>query len=354
MQYYKNITEFVENKAVFCGIDVHKKFMVLCTLCDGEVIEKSRVNNYNSLMQRISKYRSARSIKFVYEAGFSGFWLYRNLIDAGYDCIVTPPALIPKDNSKVKTDKRDAQKLASYLSAGILKEVYVPSRELESDRRVIRRRRQIVSKVTRLKHQIRSFLHLHGIKRPELIKRCWSKAYLAWIENLEFAYPADQFSFRSLLKDYYTAIESLKEVNAYISKLSQSDKYRENYKRLVTLRGVGLVTAMGFLIEIGDFTRFKNTSCFSSYLGYTPGQHSSGEQVRMGHITRQGNAYLRKLLVESAWTVIRFDPHLRAKYERIRARGTNGKKAIVAVARSLAIRLRACIINQESYIEGHC
>jgi transposase len=111
---------------------------------------------------------------------------------------------------------------------------------------------------------------------------------------------------------------------------------------------------MTFLLELPDLSRFENTHAFSSYLGMTPSQHSSGEHVRLGHITCEGNPHLRRGLVESAWSVIRHDPFLKEKYDRIRAKGTNGKKAIVAVARSLAIRLRRCLLNEVPYIIGVC
>ena len=135
---------------------------------------------------------------------------------------------------------------------------------------------------------------------------------------------------------------------------SRSEKYQENYKRLTSARGVGLITAMTFLLEIFDFGRFPKEDDFSSYLGMTPSQFSSGDKVRLGHITRQGNSNLRRVLIESAWTVIKHDPHLRDKYNRIKARGTNGKKAIVAVARSLAVRLRRCILDETEYVIGVC
>jgi transposase len=111
---------------------------------------------------------------------------------------------------------------------------------------------------------------------------------------------------------------------------------------------------MTFLLELHDMLHFSSAEKFCSYLGLTPSQYSSGENVRLGHITREGNSHLRRVLVESAWTVIRHDPILKEKYDRIKARGTNGKKAIVATARSLAIRLRHCIINKEDYVIGVC
>ena len=154
MRYYKDIEEFIKSKAVFVGIDVHHKHWYLCFFSDGEVLEKMNIHSQYPILLNLLKtrYRTAGCIRLVYEAGFSGFWLYRNLIKDGYFCIVTPPNRIPKIDRKVKTDKRDAEKLARFLSAGILKEVTVPSKAAEADRRLIRRRRQLVKKQTRIKN----------------------------------------------------------------------------------------------------------------------------------------------------------------------------------------------------------
>jgi transposase len=355
MRYYKDITKFVTNKKVFCGIDVHEKSWTVCMFCDGEVLEKKQIlAKYEELKSLLKFYSSAREIEFVYEAGYSGFWLYRKLSGDGYKCMVTPPNLIPKSGSKVKTDKRDATQLASYLSAGLLKRVTVPPPEIESDRRLIRRRSQLVKKRNRSQNQIRSFLHLHGIRKPLAIKTHWSNAYLCWLESLEFTFDSDKFTLMQLLKNYHRIREDFIEINQYLRQLSQSKKYIEWYTRLTSLKGIGLITAMTFILEVFDFNRFVNAKHFSSYLGFTPSQHSSGDQVHLGHITRQGNSHLRRILVESAWTVIKHDPHLREKYHRIRNRGTNGKKAIVAVARSLAVRLRRCILDEIDYVIGVC
>ena len=355
MEYFKDIKTFVASKHVFCGIDIHFGHWNLCFVCDGEVAEKTKIpNSYKTLKMRLSKYSQARKISIVYEAGFSGFWLYRRLISDDYDCIVTPPSKMPKSENKVKTDKRDAQKLAFYLSAGLLKVVYVPPADIESDRRVVRRRAQLVKKQTRAKNHIKSFLHLHGLKTPENIKTNWSNLYLTWLEGLNFDSESDNFTLSQLIRNYRRIREDLAEVTLYLRMLSRNEKYQENYKRVTSARGVGLITAMTFLLEIFDFGRFAKEDDFSSYLGMTPSQFSSGDKVRLGHITRQGNSNLRRILIESAWTVIKHDPHLREKYDRIKARGTNGKKAIVAVARSLAVRLRWCILDETEYIIGVC
>lgn len=355
MEYFKDIKTFVVSKHVFCGIDIHFGHWNLCFVCDGEVVEKTKIpNSYETLNMRLSKYSQARKVSIVYEAGFSGFWLYRRLTSDNYDCIVTPPSKMPKSDNKVKTDKRDAQKLAFYLSAALLKVVYVPPPDIESDRRVVRRRAQLVKKQTRAKNHIKSFLHLHGLKTPEDIKTNWSKLYLAWLEELIFDYESDIFTLSQLIRNYRRIREDLAEVTRYLRMFSRSEKYQENYKRITSARGVGLITAMTFLLEIFDFGRFAKEDDFSSYLGMTPSQYSSGDKVRLGHITRQGNSNLRRVLIESAWTVIKHDPHLREKYDRIKARGTNGKKAIVAVARSLAVRLRRCILDETEYVIGVC
>lgn len=353
MRYFKDIDCFVKGKQIFVGIDVHVKHWVVCSVCDGEVVEKTRMEaRYGQLQRFLAKYRGARKISCVYEAGFSGFWLCRRLQDDGLCCIVTPPSHLPKTGSKVKTDKRDAEKLAFYLSAGLLKAVWLPPAGLEADRRVVRGRSQLVKMCNRAKQQIRSFLHLQGIERPAYIKTCWSKKYIAWLESLRFDHAADDFTFAQLLKTYRRTRDDLAELTRYLRQMSKSETYQRQFKLLASVPGVGLITAMTFLLEIFDFGRFANSRQFASYLGLTPSQYSSGEHVRLGHITRFGNAEVRRVLIESAWTVIRHCPHLREKYHRIRSRSGNSQKAIVAVARSLAIRLRRGLLDGTGYVIG--
>lgn len=355
MRYFTDVAAFVAGKIVFCGIDMHFKYWDVCLLCDGEIVEEVRIRgDFIMLMNLLRNYATVRQIRIVYEAGFCGFWLYRQLNAHGYSCMVTPPSHIPQTNDKVKTNKRDAKTLASYLVAGLLKAVYVPPPEVEADRRIIRRRAQLSKKIGRDKNQIKAFLHLHGIHPPDDIRATWSQRYMAWLTSLKWDYSADAFTVTNLLKSYRRDREDLADVTRQLRQLSREPRYADNFKRLCAARGVGLITGMTFLLEVFDFGRFRRAEQFASYLGMTPAQYSSGEKVRLGHITRQGNAHLRAVLIEAAWTGIRHDPHLQAKYERIRRRGVNGKKAIVAVARSLAIRLRRCLLDQTDYVIGVC
>lgn len=355
MKNFTNVRNFVMKKNVYCGLDVHSKHWSYCIVCDGEIVEKNRIRgNYAIFLSILRRYRDARTVSIIYEAGFSGYWLYRRLTKAGYRCYITPPNLTPTTSSKVKTDKRDAEKLALYHIAGILKYVTVPSQRAESDRRIIRCRRQILKKQSRAKQQIRSFLNLHGIKKPESLKSNWSKKYVTWLESLTFFYEADNVHFSKLLRDFHHHRSELIEMDLFLRKLSKSDDYQRNFKLLTSAPGVGLITAMTLLLELFNFGRFSSAEKFASYLGLTPSQYSTGEHIRLGHITRQGNAEARRVLTESAWALIRHDPHLREKYDRIRSRGENGKKAIVAVARSMAIRLRRGLLDGTGYVIGTC
>jgi len=356
MRYYKDIKRFVKGKAVFVGIDVHIKSWDLCFFSDGEVLEKVNIHaNYPILLNLLkASYGDSRIIHLVYEAGFSGFWLYRRLRQDGYDCIVTSPNRIPKSDNKIKTDKRDAEKLARFLASGHLKAIAIPSSKIESQRRLLRQRGRLVKKQTRQKNEIKSFLFLHDISKPSDIRNCWTKAYILWLSELSFEFDSDTFVMAQMLEHLAYIRHELAQLLRCLKELSQHASYKDSYLRITHIKGVGLITAMTFLLELFDLERFKSTKHFSSYLGLTPSQHSSGEHVHLGHIAREGNIHIRRVLIESAWTVIKHDPHLRDKYNRIRAKGTNGNKAIVAVARSLAVRLRRCLLDKQAYLAGAC
>jgi transposase len=158
MKTLKCIEKFVSGKAVFCGIDVHKHHWDICYFSDGTVVERIKIpSEFERLTSHTERfYRSASRVRFVYEAGFSGFYLCRRLIDLGYSCMITPPNRIPSTGNKVKTDKRDAEKLARMLAGGFLKEVYVPKPISESDRQLMRLLYGYQGKLSRVKNQIKS------------------------------------------------------------------------------------------------------------------------------------------------------------------------------------------------------
>ena len=352
--YFNNSEKFIKGKAVFCGIDIHKHHWSLCYFCDQEVLEKTRViGTVDALLAHTRhNYRSAGSIQFVYEAGFSGFHLYRSLKSAGFDCTVTAPSRMPSYHDKVKTDKRDAEKLARFMASGLLKAVYVPPLRIEADRQFMRLRRSYQQKLSTVKNQISSHLALFGLRYTGGSK--WTGKHLEWLALLEFTDPMLRTILDCYLETYAFLQDQVASMTGRIRALSQSADYQAHYDRLVSCKGIGLITAMTLLLEAHDVSRFQSAQQFASYLGLTPGQHSSGEHVRLGHITREGNSHIRHVLVECAWTVIRYDASLRAKYHRIKAKGSNGKKAIVAVARTLAGRLHHCLLHEEPYQMASC
>lgn len=354
MKQINDIKKFVTNKMVYCGIDVHKRHWHLCYYCDGIIVDKIVItSDFEKLLSHTRRfYSTARQVQFVYEAGFSGNYLCRQLITHGYECQITPPNRIPQVYNKVKTDKLDAAKLAQFLAAGLLKSIYVMPLSAESDRQVIRLRKSCQKKSTRVKNQIKSYLNLNGIKWPKEKGNKWTKKYIEWLEALEFEYANQRMVIDEYLNEYHFLREQIAKLTRQLRAMSKQSNYSTKYKRLTSCKGVGLITAMTFLLELHDITRFRSSEKFCSYLGMTPSQFSSGDNKRLGHITREGNAHIRCVLVESAWTVIRHDPVLREKYNRIRAKGTNGKKAIVAVARSLAVRLRRCLLDDIDYVIG--
>jgi transposase len=354
MKYLENTEKFVTRKTVFCGIDIHKGHWNLSYFCDGAVVENLRISpNVSRLLKHTKNtYSQAAAVRFVYEAGFTGFHIYRQLEKAGYDCMITPPNRIPRSGDKVKTDKRDAAKLAQYFAAGLLKAVYVPPVSVEADRQILRMRHSHQKKLTRIKTQIKSHLYLQGHVWTKEMGSPWTKRHIAWLKTLDL----NDSSFRTVLDDYLDEYrfyrDKIAKLTHRIREMSRTGAYANNFKILTCCRGVGLITAMTYLLELHDMSRFSSGEKLASYLGMTPSQHSSGEHVRLGHITREGNAHVRRAIVECAWTVIRHDPALQEKYARIKARGSNGKKAIVAVARSLAIRFRRCLLDQTPYVIG--
>jgi len=157
-----------------------------------------------------------------------------------------------------------------------------------------------------------------------------------------------QTSFERLLEEYERITSLLQEQTRLVKQLSQNDRYRDKVKLLMSLPGIGLITAMEILTELGDVSRFSRADKLSAYVGLTPSQYSSGERVRFGHITRGGKPNLRGMLVESAWIAIRKDRHFFETYQRIKQRA-GGKRAIVGIARRLLVCIRAVLLKEQSY-----
>jgi len=288
-----------------------------------------------------------KRVHIVYEAGCFGFWLCQQLRQAGYDCQVTPPSLVPvEQGNRVKTDRRDSRKLATYLFRGLLKFVHVPTENSLYDRELTRTRGQLVRHRKDLARQIKAKLLFFGISLAGHSKG-WSQAVVKSVRTA-----VSQTPLKGVLESLLCTMEALKkEISALdndIKALSREGRYAKQVRYLDSIQGIGTLSAITVLTELGDVRRFRRTNQLPAFLGLTPGEYSSGDRIRRGHITHAGNKWVRTVLVEAAWMVIRYDKRLRLIYERLRAR-IGGKRAIVAVARRLACYVRQMLMKGEGF-----
>ncbi len=230
--------------------------------------------------------------------------------------------------------------------------IYIESSVRE--RQLLRTRNQIERHRQQAQNQIKSLLLFHGKRVPATLRERWSEVYLHWVESLHWDQEALRTSISRLLKLYRQVDEQYKALTREIEALSLTEKYRERVRLLRRIPGIGIFTAMAILIELQDIERFRRADQLASYLGLTPSQRSSGERIRMGHITHCGNHHLRTRFVESSWTLIRYDQALRARYERIKHQTGSGKKAITAIARGLALRVRRVLLDKAVYKLNYC
>lgn len=352
MARYTN--EAWKGKHIFAGIDLHRKrWHVSLRTQDGLLLFSNRIDgDWESLRRLLDGFSEAAKISAVYEAGYFGFWLYDLLIAYGVDAHVTPPNLIPRaSGNRVKTDRLDSQKLAEYLQSGILKDVYVPTSEERGHRAVSRRRRQLIGDRVRAQQRIKADLCSNGIDLPRESKGKWSRVFVERLCAFRFKDRYLQKSFECLLRQFDFVTELIDAQTQQLKALSRTEKYAKRVAILVSTPGIGWLSAMEILLELQTVTRFQRADQLAAYVGLTPSQHSTGEHVWFGRITRQGKAIVRALLVQASWRLIQKDAVMRDKYEQIKKRA-GGKRAIVAIARTLLIRLRRILINQEPYALG--
>lgn len=350
---YQKDKSLARGKDVYIGIDVHKGNWHVAARIEGEeVFYGSMVSEYHSLRKLLDRFKACR-IKVAYEAGPCGFWLYDKLSADEIEAIVVPPSLIPVESgNRVKTDKRDSRKLAQLLENNMLKKVYVLTEADRADRELVRTRRQLQGHRTDVMRQIKSKLLFYGIKSPFSNKKDgWSKQYVKWLRGLTFEHTALKVSFEILIDLYEYLTSQVMPISKQIVALSLSDKYSHKMKLLRSVPGIGILIGMELLVELADMDRIKTAEEIASYMGLTPSEYSSGQHVRQGRITRCGNKRARTCLVESSWHLIGKDPFIRIKYMRLK-NWKGAKKAIIAIARNLIIRIRRILLNNEPYIVG--
>lgn len=331
-------------KDVFVGMDVHKKKYVLVAICERQILKRwTTVANPQGLSEQLSRYFQGAKIQTAYEAGFSGFQLHRELISAGiHNRVVHAASIAVQSHNRVKTDKRDAQKIAQELAAGKLEGIYVPSLEQERRRSLSRAREQAVSRKTTLSNQLKMKLYYLG-SAPRDDQRI-SRKFFRWVGALDLAYE-HKFALKELIDAIEQEMQRIKRFDQELSKQAEEDHLEKTYR---SIPGIGKTSSRVLSNELGDMSQFGNERQLFCWLGLTPSEHSSGEKVRRGHISRQGSPRIRAILVEVAWRAIRSDTNLRTYYQGLAFR-RGGNRAIVAVARKLIGRVRSCLRKNETW-----
>jgi transposase len=290
------------NFTIFVGLDVHKSSISACSI-DIETGEKKKARfgyDVDSLCKWITDFK--KPCKVVYESGFCGNHLYRELRERKIHCCIAAISKLTKPSGdKVKTDKRDAEFLARQLAARNISEVFVPSIEMEGYRDLVRVYESICEHLKRYRQYIDKFLLRYGI-RYTLTKTQSTKTYFKWLKTVKLPTLQAQYAFNIDLSMLIHLMEEKQSLKNKIESLCKTDIFKQTVDSLCMLVGIRAVTAFRLICEIGSFTRFRTARGFASYLGLVPSEHSSGKTMQRGRITKCGNSHVRKLLVEIAWT----------------------------------------------------
>jgi len=343
-----------EGEQIFVGIDTHKKTWKV-SLYHQQTSLKTFTHEPNSkqLVRYLRRHYPGADFHCAYEAGFSGFWLQKQLTKEGIDCIVVNPADIPTSHKdkEFKTDPRDCRKIARALRSNLLEGIYIPTDAGLEYRKIVRLYHDMSRNYTRYKNKVKAIINFHGIEYPEEFRsenNHWSKRFYLWLKQLTLSTEYGNWSLQWYVEECLRTKEQKRIALAKVRELSKTECLLNNVTCLRSISGIGLVTAMTIITEIEDIKRFKNLDTLCAYIGLVPSTSSSGEKERIGEITRRGNKYLRHVIVESAWMAIRRDPVLLNAYLRVKNK-SESNKAIIRVSRKLAARIMYVLVNQKPY-----
>lgn len=334
---------------VFLGLDLSKTSWHVTARSAGEtLLSASFPPKREALNGLLSRLKGCR-VHSVYETGPFGYGLHDWLRSHQVDSMVVSAAHVPGEiGNRVKTDRRDGLKLARTLEAGLLRPIFVPQARQRADRELVRQRHRVQRDRCSAMVRIKSFFLTYDIEVPEEAGAHWSGDFETWLRGLKLSDPSLDRVLEEQRGLYFDLDARVDGLTRQLRQMAKSPDYAPMVELLSTVPGIGWLTALTLVVEIVDFRRFPDGEALSSYAGLTPSEHSSGERIRHGHITRQGNPVVRSVLVESSWILIGKDPEMRRFYDRIRVR-RGGKRAIVAVARKLCHRLLAIAHSGQPY-----
>lgn len=305
----------MKHNSTFIGMDVHKNSIDIAIAHagrKGQVLHYGKIDGTVSALDKVVRklVSSGDRLYFVYEAGPCGYQIYRHLTAKGFDCTVVAPSMIPKQSgNRIKNDRRDAVTLARLHRAGELTAVYVPLAEDEAMRDLTRAREDVKADEKKSKQRLLSFLLRSGHRYGG--RSLWSQAHRRWLADIKMPHRSQQIVLQEYIDTLSQCSLRLGRLTEQIRQLSAQWRMGPIVSALQSLRGVSLIVAVTTVVEIGDLKRFENPSELMSYLGLVPSEHSSGQKIKRGSITKTGNGHVRRVLVEAAWAY-----RLRARVSR--------------------------------------
>ncbi|MEE9444872.1 MAG: IS110 family transposase [Cocleimonas sp.] len=330
-----------KHNILFIGLDTHKVFSEVAYIEDqrgAKPVHHGKIPSTKTAIKKLvrqfeSKYPKA-TLHFVYEAGPCGYWMYRLITSLGQCCYVVAPSLIPKKpGDKIKTDKRDALRLAKLLKTEDLTPIYVPEPEDESIRDLSRARETAMKDLNDARFQLKAMLLRNNINYQGIAN--WSKKHLRWLSELVLPHPAQQIVLQEYLQTVNERIARLERLVNELQHQVHHWRYYPVVKALQAMRGVRLIVAAGIIAELGDLTRFDHPRKLMSFLGLVPSEHSSGGKRHLGAITKCGNSRARRLLIEGAHSY-RYTANIS---EELQKRQEGLPKDIVDIAWKAQLRL---------------